>query len=491
MVKHASKLFSTKFYPYTHVQNTKRKIHRISGQYQIPDEIYSCVDLTVGLDTFPIERNIFDRQQKFTDDNVDSLQQQLKSVDVIIPELVIDYYKIPNVKKTGLPRNDVSQSSIQYRPLSSKHILGVRNNQSNPDLEAFLDVEQMSGINPLAENWFINYESGVNPDGSGENFYTTILTLNQLDHLPQVLSISYGDPEIGLCKGFTGDCNTTFNSNEIYIRRTNIEFMKLSMRGISILVSSGDSGANGFFETNCTNKIFYPEYPTACPYLTSVGATQLIDIEYNNSEKLPRACSVIIPPVGNRNATLAHCISNGTEVAVDTGYTGYTSGGGFSSYTSQPLYQKRAVNKYFKLMKCQPPTSMYNRRNRGFPDVSAFGTHGFFVFNGTYHTFGGTSMSAPLWAGIVSILNSYSLKRTNKTLGFLNPLLYKMSEECPKCFNDITLGDNKCPDASYCTSKCQGFQATRGWDPVTGLGSPNVEQMIKYINRLLKKKNYL
>ncbi|CAF4562929.1 unnamed protein product, partial [Didymodactylos carnosus] len=147
-----------------------------------------------------------------------------------------------------------------------------------------------------------------------------------------------------------------------------------------------------------TNKIFYPEYPTTCPYLTSVGATELIDIEYNNSEKLPSACSVIL---GTTNAAVSHCISNGTEVAVDTGYAGYTSGGGFSSYTSQPLYQKRAVKRYFKLMKCQPPTSMYNRRNRGYPDVSAFGTDGFLAFNGSYYTIGGTSMSAPLWAGIV------------------------------------------------------------------------------------------
>ncbi|CAF1555932.1 unnamed protein product, partial [Didymodactylos carnosus] len=346
-----------------------------------------------------------------------------------------------------------------------------------------------SGVNPLAENWFINYESGVNPDGSGENFYTTILTLNQLDDLPQVLSISYGDPETGLCNNFTADCNTTFNSNVIYIRRTNIEFMKLSMRGISILAASGDQGANGFgYEANCTNKIFHPAYPGTSPYLTSVGGTELIDIAYNDSESVPPACSVIIPPHGNTNATLAHCVSDGTEVAVDIGYSHYTSGGGFSTYTSQPIYQRRAVEKYFNLMKCQPPTSMYNRRNRGFPDVSAFGTRGFVVFNGTYQAFGGTSMSAPLWAGIVSILNSYSLKWTNKTLGFLNPLLYKMSEECPTCFNDITLGDNKCPDRSYCTIKCQGFQAIRGWDPVTGLGSPNVKQIIKYITRLLKKK---
>jgi tripeptidyl-peptidase-1 len=96
-------------------------------------------------------------------------------------------------------------------------------------------------------------------------------------------------------------------------------------------------------------------------------------------------------------------------------------------------------------------------------------------------------MSTPLWAGIVSILNSHSIDLTGQTLDFLNPLLYKMAEECPRCFNDITSGNNICPETD-CFDRCRAFETAQGWDPVTGLGSPNVGKILKYITKLLAKK---
>ncbi|CAF1246686.1 unnamed protein product [Adineta ricciae] len=97
-----------------------------------------------------------------------------------------------------------------------------------------------------------------------------------------------------------------------------------------------------------------------------------------------------------------------------------------------------------------------------------------------------TPSSSPLWASIVSILNSHSIKITGKTLGFLNPLLYQMAKECPNCLKDITVGNNKCT-STICTNQCKGFQAACGWDPVTGLGSPNIGNILKYITKLLEK----
>ncbi|CAF1029699.1 unnamed protein product [Adineta steineri] len=76
-----------------------------------------------------------------------------------------------------------------------------------------------------------------------------------------------------------------------------------------------------------------------------------------------------------------------------------------------------------------PPSSMYNRYGRAYPDVAALGVGTLTVRDGTNHLAYGTSTSSPLWAGIVSILNSRSIKITGKTLGFLNPLLYKMAKE--------------------------------------------------------------
>jgi tripeptidyl-peptidase-1 len=130
---------------------------------------------------------------------------------------------------------------------------------------------------------------------------------------------------------------------------------------------------------------------------------------------------------------------------------------------------------------------MYNRSGRAYPDVSALGINGFIVIDNIDTIRAGTSMSTPLWAGIVSILNSHSIKITGKTLGFLNPLLYKMAKECPDCFHDITVGNNKCTE-NICTDQCKGFQAACGWDPVTGLGSPQFGNMLQYITKLLKKK---
>ena len=68
---------------------------------------------------------------------------------------------------------------------------------------------------------------------------------------------------------------------------------------------------------------------------------------------------------------------------------------------------------------------------------------------------------------------------TSKSLGFLNPLLYDMAEKSPSTFHDITVGNNNW----YCQF---GFKAQKGWDPVSGLGSPNFAEIYKYIKRVKK-----
>jgi len=72
---------------------------------------------------------------------------------------------------------------------------------------------------------------------------------------------------------------------------------------------------------------------------------------------------------------------------------------------------------------------------------------------------------------MITLINNDRLNAKKKPLGFLNPSLYSLGE---KAFNDITVGENNCcagfPPNIVC---CQyGFNATTGWDPLTGLGSP-------------------
>merc|ERR1712096_227132 len=180
------------------------------------------------------------------------------------------------------------------------------------------------------------------------------------------------------------------------------------------------------------------------------------------------------------------CASGGTEVAVSQPVAGFTSGGGFSTYTPMPSYQKTAVEGYLSSGVALPPSTYFNSSNRGFPDAAALG-HNFAVYLSSYGgwtTVGGTSASSPTFASIGSYLNAQSIKATGKPLGFMNPVLYKMASEHPAAFTDIVSGDNKCTE-SGCASTCKGYECTTGWDPVTGLGTPVLTEMLTYVEGLL------
>ena len=69
----------------------------------------------------------------------------------------------------------------------------------------------------------------------------------------------------------------------------------------------------------------------------------------------------------------------------------------------------------------------------------------------------GTSCSSPTFGGIIGLINDARLSQGKSPVGFLNPLIY----EHPEVFTDITAGNN--PGCGT-----QGFQASKGWDPVTG-----------------------
>ena len=101
-----------------------------------------------------------------------------------------------------------------------------------------------------------------------------------------------------------------------------------------------------------------------------------------------------------------------------------------------------------------------------------------------WNLFDGTSASAPVWAGLVTLLNGERLAAGKSRLGFLPPMLYAFGATSPDGFTDITDGDNSCTrgdgraDADCCKF---GFAAARGWDPVTGLGTPRYEALKAYV----------
>jgi tripeptidyl-peptidase-1 len=263
-----------------------------------------------------------------------------------------------------------------------------------------------------------------------------------------VISISYGGQE--------------FDLPASYQKRQCNEYMKLGLQGVSIFVSSGDSGVAGpdgdDNDNGClgpTGKIFSPDFPSSCPYISTLGATYL-----------PRGSNASID----------------AEVAVDR----FPSGGGFSNIYPIPDYQKSAVSTYFK--EHNPPYpyyssvnnnsfgahgGIYNRLGRGYPDFGALGDNVLIYATGRPIVIGGTSASAPTFAALINRINEELIAEGKPTVGFVNPVLYAH----PEVFHDITSGSN--PGCGT-----DGFKVTKGWDPVTGLGTPNYGKMLPLFQSL-------
>ena len=88
----------------------------------------------------------------------------------------------------------------------------------------------------------------------------------------------------------------------------------------------------------------------------------------------------------------------------------------------------------------------------------------------SFNALTGTSASTPVWGAIIARLNNIRISKGGKPLGFLNPLIYKN----PQAFNDITSGVNAAGAGT-------GFSATKGWDPTTGIGTPNFNALSKLL----------
>ncbi|KAJ5223919.1 hypothetical protein N7468_008461 [Penicillium chermesinum] len=268
------------------------------------------------------------------------------------------------------------------------------------------------------------------------------------------LDPSYPDLPMGATRA---SCSAASTTHPIYQRRQCNEFMKLGLQGVSTIVASGDSGVAGRggdpTPSNCLGdqgQIFAPDFPASCPYLTAVGATHL--------------------PAGAQAG--AH-----QEQAV----TSFPSGGGFSNIYAQPDYQTKAIKEYFSTANVSYPYyetvdnktigangGIYNRAGRGYPDVSAIGDNVVIFNKGLPVTIGGTSASAPVFAAILTRINEERLAAGKSTVGFVNPTLYAN----PGAFFDVTQGSNP-------GCKTDGFPAAEGWDPVTGLGTPNFPELLK------------
>jgi len=475
-VELANRLFHAQYYSFQS-KETGKVVFKIFGKATMPVEIERLVDFVEGISTFPI------RKYKTHGHKIDPRLRTAAAAEGVIPETCALNYNIPALTSNAYPESSVSAIEFEAQcyspkdlqayaklvditvvPITKNHTVGP-NDPNSAQLEATLDVQFIATINNAATSWFW-LETG---DGW---LYQYVNHMFNTQDIPFVQSISYGWSENDQCDIDGAECQKLGVDSEGYVTRVNAEFQKIAMRGISIFVASGDSGANGRTDPDCSQKVLLPDYPAACPYITSVGATQFNTPVYKMANP---------PPICTGHGY--KCVSSGNEVAVSFDHANFASGGGFSNYAPMPDYQSTAVKAYLASGVALPPASYYNASNRAYPDVAAVGSD-VLVYQDAIQDVGGTSASSPAFAAVAAILNHYAITKSGKPLGFLNPLFYQMAAADPTNFHDIIVGDNKCTEDG-CGASCKGYLCTKGWDPVTGLGSPNTANMIAYIQKNL------
>ena len=287
-------------------------------------------------------------------------------------------------------------------------------------------------------NLDMQYLTTVNPYGPTTYFYVTLadvatdpflafaMALADLVEPIYVASISWGSIE----------------SEEVpsIMASFDVEAAKLGLKGGTIVVSSGDDGANGL-GTECG---YAPSFPASSPNVLAVGATNAYD--WSGTAGAPN------------------------EIVCQADVLGgvVTSGGGFSGTYAQPYWQADAVASYFAQVDGtqQQPFGGFAKGGRGYPDVALAGKDFEVVIGDVLYLVSGTSASAPSVAGMLARINAGLLAAGKAPVGLVNPTLYASSGSFA---NDIIDGDNTC--TAYLLECEQGFYATTGWDPASGWGS--------------------
>lgn len=224
-----------------------------------------------------------------------------------------------------------------------------------------------------------------------------------------VISISYGDGENYL--------------PDYYMKRQCNEWMKLALQGTTIVMSSGDDGVGDEVCNGDSGKIFEVDFASSCPYVLSVGSTEW-----------DRFSNTTAPIPGQKL----------NEVATKR----FPSGGGFSNVFPEPSYQKSAVSTYLATTGSKlgftsytdvvtnsdfsnvTGNGVFHVGGRAYPDVGAVGDRQVTYSNGSWWLVGGTSLSAPVWGAVLTLVNEKRLEAGKRSVGFIHPVL--VSSRNPK-----------------------------------------------------------
>ena len=413
--KALSEAFAVTLQQYEHDGGTYRGR---TGAITIPADLADVIEAVFGLDDRPQATAHFQRYRP--DDGVATRA----AASSFTPLQLAKLYNFP----PGLDGSGQCIAIIElgggYRPADLKayfsglglatpkvkaiRVDGGRNNPTTADSadgEVMLDIEVAGAVAPKA---LIAVYFAPN---TSQGFLDAITTaVHDSVNKPSVISISWGAPE----SGWTGQGLTQFDQ----------AFQAAAAMGVTVCCASGDNGS----ADGVTDGKVHVDFPSSSPFALGCGGTKLV----------ATATAITSEVVWNEGANSA-------------------TGGGVSGFFALPAYQRQAH--------VPPIANSGGKTGRGVPDVAgdAHPATGYQVrVDGQNFVIGGTSAVAPLWAGLVALMN----QKLGHPVGFLNPLLYG-SLVGKSVVHDVTHGNNG------------SYAAKAGWDPCTGWGSPNGAKLLK------------
>jgi kumamolisin len=345
-----------------------------------------------------------------------------------------NYYNIP---RTGT----LSQVSVDHAP-TDQAIPGSGGSESS------LDVERSGAMAPGAD--IIAY-IGQNTNNGFVDLFDKVATQD----LAQVMTTSWGEAEQDETAGYATLLNQAFEQG--------------AAEGISMFAASGDYGA---YDAYPQYKTLAVDSPASSTYITAAGGTTL--------PSSPRGV-LIAGTAGNKDAVYGgptseaawgwsyllpfyHALGLQNVEQARRALYPVGSGGGYSIYFSEPSWQQ----------------SVQQTGQRATPDVALdadpFTGYAIYDSGSDYSNssspwsngWGGTSFSAPQWAGITALLD----QATGSPIGLASELFYNLPPQTGgtvQGFTAITSGNN------------WGYSATAGWSPTTGLGVPDVAALAQAI----------
>ncbi len=383
------------------------------GAMSMPSASAALVDAVLGLDTRPQARSHLRRLKDL---------RPAAGVQSYLPRQVAQFYNFPLTLDGsgetigilelggGFTTGDIQQY-FQSQGIAPPNVVAVSvdggtnapTNPSGADSEVMLDIEVAASIAPAAK---IAVYFAPNTDQGFLDALTT--AIHDTTNHPSVISISWGGPE----SSWTQQAMTAMDGAA----------QSAAALGVTITVASGDNGSTDGVSDGAN----HVDFPASSPHVLACGGTEIF----------------------TSGTTLTSEV-----VWDDLAQSGGASGGGVSTVFALPTWQQNA----------NVSAATNGGTGRGVPDVAgdAAPETGYQIeVDGQSEVVGGTSAVAPLWAGLVALLN----QKLGAPVGFLNPKIYPLLGSA--AFHDITQGNNG------------AYSARPGWDACTGLGSPDGNSLL-------------